>query len=73
MAEQAIFPAFARERAGKGAARAVRREGLVPGVIYGASKEPQMISVDPRVIMKQLEQGVLYSTVYAIEIEGAKN
>lgn len=70
MAEEAIFPAKARERAGKGAARAVRREGLVPGVVYGDSKDPQMIAVDPRDIFKQLELGHLYNTIYKIEVEG---
>ena len=70
MAEEAIFPAVARERAGKGAARAVRREGLVPGVVYGANKDPQMIAVDPRVIIKQLELGALFNTIYTIPVEG---
>jgi large subunit ribosomal protein L25 len=70
MAEEAIFPAKARERAGKGAARAVRREGLVPGVVYGDSKDPQTIAVDPRDIFKQLELGQLYNTIYKIEVEG---
>lgn len=70
MAEEAIFPAKPRDRAGKGAARAVRREGLVPGVIYGDNRDPMTISVDPRHIMKQLEQGLLYNTIYKIEVEG---
>lgn len=73
MAENAIFPAKARERAGKGAARAVRREGLVPGVVYGDNKDPQMIAVDPRAIMKQLEMGLLHHTVYDIQVEGGTN
>jgi large subunit ribosomal protein L25 len=72
MAEEAVFPAKTRDRAGKGAARAVRREGLVPGVIYGDNQDPQTISVDPRHIMKQLELGLLYNTIYKIEIEGGK-
>lgn len=70
MAEEAIFPAKARERAGKGAARAVRREGLVPGVVYGDNKDPQTIAVDPRHIIKQLELGLLYNTIYTIDVDG---
>ncbi|MDF1748179.1 MAG: 50S ribosomal protein L25/general stress protein Ctc [Alphaproteobacteria bacterium] len=70
MAEEAILTAKLRDRAGKGAARAVRREGLVPGVIYGDSKEPQTISMDPRLIMKQLHIGALFNTIYTIEVEG---
>ncbi len=70
MAEEAIFPAKARERAGKGAARAVRREGLVPGVVYGDNKDPLTIAVDPRHIMKQLEMGLLFNTIYTVDVEG---
>lgn len=73
MADKAIFPAVARERAGKGAARAVRREGMVPGVVYGANKDPQIIAVDPRTINKQLELGALYNTIYDIAVEGGQN
>jgi large subunit ribosomal protein L25 len=37
-----------KERAGKGAARAARRDGRIPGVIYGAKKSPVMITLDPQ-------------------------
>ena len=40
MSEQLTLPAEARERAGKGASRALRREGRVPAVVYGEKKEP---------------------------------
>ena len=61
-----------RERAGKGAARAIRREQQVPGVVYGAKQEPAIISIDPRDVMKELETGVFFNTVYVIEIDGKK-
>jgi len=70
MSEQSEIAASKRDRAGKGAARAVRREGLVPAVVYGENKEPTMISLDPRVIMKGLVQGHFYNTVYTINVEG---
>ena len=41
MSQTVNLNAASRDRAGKGAARAVRREGRVPGVIYGDKKEPQ--------------------------------
>ena len=41
------FDAKLREKAGKGAARACRREGRVPAVVYGGNKEALMISLDP--------------------------
>ena len=70
MSELSSIPAKQRDRAGKGAARATRREGLVPCIVYGANKDPNMISVDPRVIWKGLESGHFYSTVYTIEVDG---
>lgn len=70
MSEQSDIAAVKRDRAGKGAARAVRREGLVPAVVYGENKEPSMISLDPRVIMKGLNQGYFYNTVFSINVDG---
>lgn len=71
MTETAVMPATKRDRAGKGAARAVRREGRVPCVIYGENADPRMISVDPRLIEKGLRGGHFFSTMYTVEIEGA--
>ncbi|WP_420547858.1 50S ribosomal protein L25/general stress protein Ctc [Curvivirga sp.] len=70
MSDISVIPAVKRERAGKGAARAIRREGLVPCVIYGDNKDPSMVSVDPRVIWKGLESGHFFSTVYTVDVEG---
>lgn len=52
-----VLNAQAREKVGKGAARAVRREGLVPGVIYGDKKDPVSISLDPKELWAQLHTG----------------
>lgn len=73
MADAHTIPAKPRERAGKGAARAVRREGLVPCVVYGENKDPLSISIDPRVIMKGLEEGHFFNTIYSIDVEGASS
>lgn len=73
MADAHTIPAKPRDRAGKGAARAVRREGLVPCVVYGENKDPLSISIDPRVIMKGLIEGHFFNTIYAIDVEGGKN
>lgn len=72
MSELNTIPAKKRDRAGKGAARATRRAGLVPGVVYGANKNPEMIAIDPRIIWKGLESGHFFSTVYTIDVEGGK-
>jgi len=70
MANVVNFPAEARERAGKGAARALRREGRVPGVIYGNKQDPVMISVDPVELFKQINQPGFFGRVFEIEVDG---
>lgn len=72
MAEHMTLTAQPRSRAGKGAARAVRREGLIPAVIYGGKQDPEMIAVDTKVITKQLHTGTLLSRVYFVDVDGKK-
>jgi len=62
-----------RERAGKGAARATRRAGRIPAVIYGNKQDPVLISVDPQDLSRQLRGGNFFSNVYEIEAEGGKH
>lgn len=72
MSEQTVISAEMRDRAGKGAARAVRRAGRVPAVIYGDKKDPVIISLEPRELRKQLNTGSFFSTVYSVEIDGGE-
>ncbi|HHI82057.1 MAG TPA: 50S ribosomal protein L25/general stress protein Ctc [Rhizobiales bacterium] len=72
MAEIVELEAKVRERAGKGAARAVRREGLVPGVIYGDKQDPVLVSFGYQELMKQVETGRLMSTLVEIRVGGDK-
>ena len=72
MSEQTVISAEMRDRAGKGAARAVRRAGRVPAVIYGDKKDPVMISLEPRELRKQLHTGHFFATVYTVEITGGE-
>lgn len=62
--------AAARSRAGKGAARAVRREGLVPGVVYGDKKEPQLVSLAYGDLKPHVETGRFLATLVDLEVEG---
>lgn len=62
--------ASARAKAGKGAARATRRAGLVPAVIYGGKKEPTLIALDPRIVIKGIQASGWRSRVYEIKVEG---
>jgi large subunit ribosomal protein L25 len=67
MANFELIEAESRSRAGKGVARATRRAGKVPGVIYGAKQEPALIALDPRVIMRELKRGGWRSRLYEIQ------
>lgn len=62
--------ATARERAGKGAARATRRDGRVPGVIYGDKTAPTLISLDPRDVMREASKAGFFTRLYDIEVGG---
>jgi len=68
MVQTVRIEAVARERAGKGAARATRRGGLVPGVVYGAKQEATLIALDPRVIIKELTKGGWQSHLYEVSV-----
>lgn len=70
MSDVAVISAQLRERAGKGAARAIRREGLVPGVIYGKKQEPILLKMDPRPLVKLLDKPGFYAHVIAVEVAG---
>ena len=70
MAEMPIIEAAARTGTGKGAARAARREGLVPGVIYGGGAAPRSIAIKHNVLIKSLKAGKFLSTLFNLKIEG---
>ena len=69
MVQTIRIEAEARERAGKGAARATRRQGLVPAVIYGAKQEATLIALDPRDVMKELQKGGWQSQLYEVALK----
>lgn len=67
MSEALKLTAEARERAGKGASRAVRREGRVPAVIYGNKQTPVNIHVEEKLLTKMLQTGHFLNTVVEID------
>ncbi len=66
----ATFTAELRDRAGKGAARATRRGGRVPGVIYGNKEPTVMISVDPKALQNELESPGFYIRQFEVTVGG---
>jgi len=73
MSEQLTLPAEARDRAGKGASRALRREGRVPAVIYGEKKEPLSVHVEEKLLAKMLSTGHFMNSVIMVEVGGKAN
>ena len=70
MANYVTIEAEKRARAGKGAARATRRAGMVPGVIYGAKQEPTLIALEPRTVLNELKKGGWRSRLFDLKVAG---
>ncbi len=70
MSDALTLPAEARERAGKGASRALRREGRVPAVIYGGKEEPTTIHLEEKELVRQLMLGHFMNSIVMIDIDG---
>ncbi len=73
MSEQLTLTAEARDRAGKGASRALRREGRVPAVVYGQKQDPLSIHIDEKALMKILSTGHFMNSVIMVEVDGTPN
>jgi large subunit ribosomal protein L25 len=70
MSKIVTIKAAARSRAGKGAARAVRRTGDIPGVVYGDKQDPQLISLTYKNVLPHVETGRFLSTLVDLEVDG---
>ncbi|MXX91408.1 MAG: 50S ribosomal protein L25/general stress protein Ctc [Boseongicola sp. SB0677_bin_26] len=62
--------ALARTGTGKGAARQARREGLVPGIVYGGGVDPLPVNVPYNMLFKKLKEGRFLSTLFNLKVEG---
>ena len=62
--------ATVRTGTGKGAARQARRDGLVPGVVYGGGTDPLPINVPFNVLLKRLKEGRFLSTLFNLKVDG---
>jgi large subunit ribosomal protein L25 len=70
MSDQLTLSAEQREKAGKGASRALRREGRVPAVIYGNKEDPALLHVEERELNKLLGTGHFMNSLIMVEIDG---
>ncbi|MCW2305735.1 50S ribosomal protein L25/general stress protein Ctc [Rhodobium gokarnense] len=73
MSESYEIAATVRERVGKGAARALRRENKIPAVIYGDKKSPEPIAVDLKDMTMRLHGGGFMTTVATVNVDGKKS
>ena len=72
MAQQANLQAATRQLTGKGAARTLRREGKVPGVIYGHGRAPEAVTVDTSALNKMLVGISAGTTIVDVVIDGTR-
>ena len=70
MVETVKLAAQPSERAGKGASRAVRREGRVHAVVYGEKQAPELVSLDPRDVVREMHKTGFFTRVFDIEVGG---
>lgn len=70
MSDQLTLSAEPRERAGKGASRALRSEGRVPAVIYGDKKDPEAIHVEEKALVKLLMTGAFTNSTVELTVGG---
>lgn len=73
MSDVLTLTAEARDRAGKGASRAVRREGRVPAVIYGNKEAAVSIHIEEKRLVKLLSSGHFMNSVVELELDGKKH
>ena len=72
MSDQLTLSAETRDRAGKGASRELRRQNRIPAVIYGNKKDPEMIHVEEKALVKLLMTGHFMNSVIELELGGKK-
>jgi large subunit ribosomal protein L25 len=70
MSDQLTLSAESRDRAGKGASRALRNSGRIPAVIYGNNEDPQGIHIEEKYLNKALGTGHFFNSVVMIDVGG---
>lgn len=71
--EHEVLEAVVRTGTGKGAARSARREGLVPGIVYGDGKEPVALNFNYNKLLTRLRKGRFLSTLFTLRVEGQED
>ncbi len=72
MADMVELKATNRTTTGSPAAQKMRKQEIIPGIVYGGNKDPQNIAIERKMVWRQLETGHFLSTVYMLDVEGEK-
>jgi large subunit ribosomal protein L25 len=67
-----ILEAKPRESSGKNVARRLRKSGQVPGVLYGAKRDPMTVSVDPKQVSRILHSASGHNTIFELALDGER-
>jgi large subunit ribosomal protein L25 len=70
MSVEFTVEAQARADTGKGASRRLRHQGLVPGIVYGAGKDPQSITLDHNKVIQHIEHEAFFSHILDLAVDG---
>ena len=73
MTDITVLTANAREKVGKGSAREARRQGNIPAVIYGDKKSPIPIVEEQKILVRHLNTGGFFNTLFDIDVNGELN
>ena len=73
MSENTLISADLRNRVGKGSARAARRAGKIPAVIYGDKKQPISIEIEARMMRKIINEPGIFSRLLDINVDNGKH
>ena len=73
MADITVLTAKARAKVGKGSAREARRNGSIPAVIYGDQKTPNSIVIEQKILVRHLNTGGFFNTLFNIDVDGELN
>lgn len=73
MTKHMELKAEARAKAGKGSARAIRREKKVPGVIYGDNKEPVLLAIEEKELVRVSSSSTFFASIFDLSVDGKKH
>lgn len=72
MSKNYAMTAKKRDRAGKGIARSLRREGKLPAVVYGDNKDPVLLTLSSKDVNLEYQKGHMYTTLCDLNVDGEK-